>query len=85
MESIPELVDQIFRERIIRARKLTFEDKFFAGEELFHMACEITKGGIRSQNPEANEDEVYQLLLKRLAIRERLEELACPNAKLLSK
>ena len=42
------LADQIYRERVQWARQMSGEEKFLAGEELFHYACSITLAGIRN-------------------------------------
>ncbi len=50
-------------------------EKLSAGFELFEYACEITRAGIRSQNPQADEAEVEveRILGERLAFAKRLE------------
>jgi hypothetical protein len=47
MEPTLELIEQLDREDIDQARRMTFEQKFMAGAELFDYACNITKSGIR--------------------------------------
>jgi hypothetical protein len=74
MEPTQELVDAIYRERVHRARRTAPEQKLLAGPELFEMACEITRAGIRHQHPDADEAQVEAILARRLAIRKRLEE-----------
>jgi hypothetical protein len=73
MESIKELADALYREEVERARRMSPEEKFWAGPRLFDMACEVTKAGIRHQHPEASEDEVRRILRERLALAEKLE------------
>jgi hypothetical protein len=73
MENIKEIGDQIFRERILRARAMDPAEKLSAGFELFEYACGITRAGIRSQNPQADDAEVERILAERLALRQRLE------------
>ena len=72
MESIKELADAIYRERVLRARRTPIEQKIFVGAELFESACEITRAGIRHQNPGADEVTVEALLRERLALGRRL-------------
>jgi hypothetical protein len=73
-EDIPQLARAIRRERIERARRMSPESKFRAGAELFDYACEITKAGIRFENPGADEDEVMRQLRRRLDLRARRED-----------
>jgi hypothetical protein len=72
MEPIKELADEIYRERVLRARRTPIEQKLLAGPELFEFACQITCAGIRDQNPEADEARVQALLRDRLALARRL-------------
>jgi hypothetical protein len=72
MESIRELADEIYRERVLRARRTPMEEKILAGAELFEFACRITCDGIRHQNPEADEAQVQALLRDRLALARRM-------------
>jgi len=74
MEPSQELVDAIYRERVLRARRTPPEEKFRAGPRLFERACRIMKEGIRHQHPEADERWVEQILRERLALQRRIEE-----------
>lgn len=67
------LADEIYRERVLRARRTPPEEKFLAGEELFEYACAITLAGIRNQNPGFSEDDCRRELNRRLEWRERME------------
>lgn len=71
-----ELIDDIYRQRVRRARAMAPEEKLLAGPRLFEMACRITADGIRAQFPHANEAEVRRILRDRLALRRRLEGYA---------
>ncbi len=67
-----ELIDDIYRERVLRARRTPIEQKILAGAELFDSACEVTCAGIRHQYPEADEARVQAILRERLALGRRL-------------
>jgi hypothetical protein len=73
MEPTQELVDDIFRERVLRTREMTVEQKFLAGFQLFEEVCERMSAGIRHENPGADEETVQELLRQRLALLRRLE------------
>ena len=45
------LIDEIYRERVLRARRTPIEQKVLAGAELFEQACQVTCRGIRLENP----------------------------------
>ena len=72
MESIRELAEEIYRERVLRARRTPIEQKLLAGAELFECACQVTCDGIRDQNPGIDESQVQQILRDRLALARRL-------------
>jgi hypothetical protein len=72
MDSIKQLADEIYRDRVRRARQMTVAEKILAGPRLFDMACEIMRGGIRMQFPEADARRVEEILRERLAIARRL-------------
>ncbi|HWL95450.1 MAG TPA: hypothetical protein VNT79_18170 [Phycisphaerae bacterium] len=77
MEPTQELIDEIYRERVLRARATPPEQKLLDGPRLFDQVCRRMKDGIRMQFPNADEDEVRRILLERLAIAERLEGNPC--------
>jgi len=67
-----ELIDDLYRERVLRARATPVEDKFLAGPQLFAAVCRRMADGIRNENPEADERRVQDLLAERLAFLARL-------------
>jgi hypothetical protein len=74
MQPTPELIDAIYREKVLRARAEPLAEKLLAGPRLFSMATEWTKAGIRAQNPDADEARVLEILRQRIALKRRLEE-----------
>jgi hypothetical protein len=74
MEPTPELIDELFRERVLRARRTPPEEKLLDGPRLFDLCCRIMADGIRNEYPEADEQRVQELLRQRLALLRRLEE-----------
>ena len=73
MQPTPERIDELYRERVLRARRMPLEEKLLAGPRLFEYACEITRAGIRQQFPEADEQRVQEILAERLSLRRKLE------------
>ncbi len=65
--------DELFPERVRKAREMSPAEKFLAGEQLFESACEWTKLGILMNHPGADETEVLDRLKQRLALADRLE------------
>ena len=74
MQPTKELIDEIYRERVVRARRTPPQEKFLAGAELFEFACKVTVAGIRNQFPDASEERVREILRQRLELGRRLEE-----------
>jgi hypothetical protein len=75
MEPTQELIDAIYRERVLRARQTPPDRKLLDGPRLFDFACRITADGIRNQYPDADEQRVREILAQRIALQRRLEEL----------
>jgi hypothetical protein len=73
MEPTKKLADEIYRERVLRARATPIDVKFRAGADLFEYACQLTCDGIRHQNPGIDEERVQQVLRERLALARDLE------------
>jgi hypothetical protein len=67
------LIDQLYREEVLEARRMSPEEKFLAGEDLFRFACEITLAGIRNENPSATQEDCMKILQERLRLGEWLE------------
>jgi hypothetical protein len=74
METIKELADEIYRERVARARETPPAEKFFLGAQLFERACRIMASGIRHQFPEADDVQVDEILGERLELLRSLED-----------
>lgn len=70
-----ELVDSIYRERVLRARRTPLAEKLLLGPELFAGVCRRMADGIRNENPDADEKRIQDLLQARLDLLERLRLL----------
>jgi hypothetical protein len=67
------LIDELYREEVLDARRMDPEEKLILGERLFLWACSVTLEGIRMQNPGASEADCQRLLRERLELGRRLE------------
>ncbi|NNE90812.1 MAG: hypothetical protein HKN23_04125 [Verrucomicrobiales bacterium] len=73
-DSIRELADEIYREKVLRARKMSVAERFDEGIALFEeLALPMMKAGIRHQFPDADDADVESILRKRLR---RLKQVA---------
>lgn len=62
MNDSKQLADEIYRNRVRRARAEPPEEKMRDGARLFDYACSISLAGIRHQNPDATEERIYDIL-----------------------
>lgn len=73
MEPTDELVRSLDRDRIRRAAALSEEQRFLGALELFDMASEMARAGIRADHPEADEGTVAEIFRRRLSLARRTE------------
>lgn len=73
-DEIRRLADDIFRDKILRARQTPPDKRIELGPQLFDWAVRWTLEGIRNQHPDADEAEAHRILSKRMAIKRRLDE-----------
>ena len=69
-----ELIDDLFRQRVLAARAMPPEEKLLAGPRLFDRSCRIMVDGIRDEFPDADEIRVREILTERLALLRQLEQ-----------
>lgn len=68
------LMDDIFREKVRRARLIPPGEKMFSGLELFEAVEERMRSGVRHQFPAADAEEVERILKQRFARLRQIEE-----------
>ena len=76
MQPTKELIDELYRERVETARRMSPADKLLAGLQLFDLTSRLMADGVRSQFPDADEDRVRRIVRDRLALVRRREENA---------
>ena len=74
MEPTASLANELRRDKIEAARRMSFAEKFLAGAELFDYACLVSMAGIRSQFPDFDEAQIQAELRRRLEIGRRIED-----------
>jgi hypothetical protein len=75
MESIQVLADDIYRERVLRARATPPEQKLLDSLRLFELPCRIMMDGIRNENPQADDLQVQEILARRFDLLRKLEQI----------
>ena len=79
MQPTQELVDSIYRDRVLHARKQPLEKRFVEGLDLFGEACEWMKVGIRDKHPDADEFRVNNILIEQINRLRRLDDALWTN------
>ena len=74
MNSHQPLIDQLYREEILRARKQTPQQRVAGAFEIAPFARGMMEAGIRSQHPGADDAEVLRLGRERIAKGRRINE-----------
>ena len=73
-EETKRLMDEIFIDKVLRARQRSIGEKFLDGPRLFETGCQMMRSGIRWQHPDFTDEQVEAELRRRLAIRRRIDE-----------
>ncbi len=73
-EDINQLADAIYRDKVLRARKLTMDEKLSDGFEMFDLSCRLMADGVRYQLGLTDEQEVWRAVAKRLSIVRKMDE-----------
>lgn len=68
------LADELYRERVLRARRTPPEERILDGPRLFDYACAITLSGLRHEMPNASDSELRLALRRRLELAHRLDQ-----------
>jgi hypothetical protein len=76
MQPTDQLIDELDREELDRARRMTASQKLRAGGDLFDDACRWTLAGIRRDFPGISDIEALKELRRRIEADARMEESA---------
>ena len=68
------LMDEIFRDKVLRARQQSPESKLVLGLELFETALVRMRGGVRAQFPHFSEERVEAEVYRRIARVRQVQE-----------
>lgn len=74
MAPTQELIDSLYREKVLRARGMTVGERLAAGIELFEDSLNWMRTGIEHQFPGSSPEQVEQIVQKRLNIGRKLDE-----------
>ncbi len=68
-----EMLDEIFRQKVEQARRMTPEQRLLEGLRQSDVAARVMADGVRQQFPNAGEDEVQRILRERVDRLRRLK------------
>ncbi len=74
MQPVGEVLDQLYREKVAAAQRMTPEERVLAAFELTGFVWRGILDGVRDQFPGASEEEVHRLACERVALVKRLHE-----------
>ena len=74
MNKLQPLIDELYREEILRARKQTPQERVRAAFEIAPFARAMMYAGIRRQHPQADDGELLRLARERIAKVRRINE-----------
>jgi hypothetical protein len=69
-------LDPLYRDDVLRARRLSASDKLLEGPCLFEFSCRIILDGLRHRHPHLSDAELQQRLRATLDIVRRAEQRA---------
>ncbi|MGD0462387.1 MAG: hypothetical protein ABSB74_07850 [Tepidisphaeraceae bacterium] len=80
MEPTSELIDALYREKVLRARRMTLQKRVEVGAALSDIGRQMMRDAIRRENPSASEEEVRQLMRRRLELKRKLDDTPLPES-----
>lgn len=66
MSCVGDWPEALYRDEVLRARRMRGEDKLLEGPRLFARACHVMADGIRHMHPDLDAADVTALLHERL-------------------
>jgi len=75
MQPTPELIDDIYLQKVLRARTAPISEKLLDGLRLYAYACEAVRMGVKAQNPQASPEELESKIRQRFEFIRRLENM----------
>ena len=80
VEPTPELVEALYREKVLRARRMTPQRRIEVGAELSDLGRQMMREAILRQNPAATEQEIRLEMRYRFNLARKLEDIPLPQS-----
>lgn len=68
------MMDEIFREKVLRARATSPAKRFLEGFDLLETGLSLMRDGVRAQHPEFTSEQVDTEISRRFALVRKIEE-----------
>jgi Rv0078B-related antitoxin len=81
MEPTDELVDAIYRDKVLRSRKLTIGRRVEIGAELSDLGRQMMREAVRRDFPAASQEEIEAELRRRIALSRKLDDIPLPTVR----
>jgi hypothetical protein len=79
VEPTPELVDDIYREKVLRSRRMSPARRLEASLELSDMGLQMMRDSVRHQYPGASESEITARVNDRIELSRKLDNIPLPE------
>jgi tRNA U55 pseudouridine synthase TruB len=79
MEPTAELVDAIYRDKVMRSRKMTIGRRVEVGAELSDLGRQMMREAIRRDMPGSSQQEIQMELRRRIALSRKLDDIPLPT------
>jgi len=80
MEPDQRLIDEIYREKVMRARSMSPARRAEIGAELSDVSGRMMREAIRRQFPQVSEAQIHELMRERIELARRLDDVALPES-----
>jgi hypothetical protein len=80
MEPTSELIDVLYRDKVLRARQMTLQKRVEVGAELSDIGRQMMRESILRENPTAPEAQILQLMRQRLELKRKLDDIPLPES-----
>jgi len=79
VEPTPELIDAIYREKVLRSRRMTPSERLEASLELSDIGIQMMRDSVRHQHPGASESEITARVNDRIERSRKLDDISLPE------
>lgn len=79
MKPTKQLIDDLYREKVERARRMSVARRVEVGAELSDMGRQMIRETIHAQTPTASEEQIRRIMRERIALSRRLDDIPLPR------